>query len=138
MMPQTEATPEIGQSSASVPDAGAQKDAAAKPADLSGQYVCPECLTPFRPRVLRQLFCCAEHKRDWHHRSTKRGAVLFSLEMAARETRDGTRGDKDTGKRASWQGNLLKQQWRDEDRAAGRMSQVDYMRRRFALGFDAI
>ena len=103
-----------------------------------GQYVCPECLGVFRPRVPRQLFCSAPHKRAWNNRGLKRGAVLFSLNMAARETRDGTRGDKATGKTASWQGNTLMQRWRDEDREAGRMGQVEYLRRRFALGFDAI
>lgn len=102
------------------------------------QYICPECLTAYRPKVQRQMFCCADHKRAWHNRAVKRGAALFSLAMAARSTRDGTRGDKDTGKRASWQSNTLMQRWRDEDSAAGRMDQVGYLRRRFALGFDAI
>ena len=84
------------------------------------------------------MFCSQMHRRAWHNRAMKRGAVLFSLNMAARETRDGTRGDKATGKTASWQGNTLMQRWRDEDREAGRMGQVEYLRRRFALGFDAI
>lgn len=105
---------------------------------LDGAYVCPECLVRFKPKASRQIFCCPTHAKSWHNRSQKRGAVLFSLSMAARETRDGTRGHKETGRRASWQGNLLMQQWRDEDRAAGRMGQVEYMRRRFLMGFDAI
>jgi hypothetical protein len=84
------------------------------------------------------MFCSHPHRRAWHNRATKRGAVLFSLVMAARETRDGTRGHKATGKTASWQGNSLMQRWRDEDRDAARMGQVEYLRRRFALGFDAI
>lgn len=113
-------------------------DAEAKSADLSVAYVCPECLARFKPRAARQLFCCPDHKRSWHNRAAKRGAVLYALVMAARETRDGTRGDRDTGKRASGQANMLMMDWRDEDRAAGRMGQVEYMRRRFFMGFDAI
>lgn len=101
------------------------------------QYVCPECLDVFRPRMWRQMFCCYWHRRAWHNRATTRGAVLFSLVMAARETRDGTRGRKATGKEASHQSNTLMQRWRDEDRDV-RMGQVEYLRRRFALGFDAI
>jgi hypothetical protein len=105
---------------------------------LDGPYVCPECLVRFRPKATRQLFCCAEHKRSWYNRSMKRGGKLFSVVAAARETRDGTRGAKDVGKQASAEANLLLQGWRDEDRTAGRMGQVEYMRRRYVMGFDAI
>lgn len=105
---------------------------------LDGPYVCPECLARFKPVATRQLFCCAEHKRAWHNRGLTRGAVLFPLACAARETRDGTRGHKATGKEASHQANTMMQRWRDEDAKAGRMGQVEYLRRRLLMGFDAI
>jgi hypothetical protein len=105
---------------------------------LHGKHVCPECLCDFTPKRSRALFCSEAHRTTWHNRQTVRGRVLTSLAMAARETRGGTRGDTDTGKKANWQANQLMQDWRDEDRRLGRMSQVEYLRRRFDAGFDSL
>ena len=62
----------------------------------------------------------------------------MSVIMAARQTRDGTRGDRDTGMRAASDANLFMQRWRDEDEREGRMSAVEYMARRYRLGFEPV
>ncbi len=100
---------------------------------------CPECMALFEPKVANQLFCTPQHKADWNNRQTARGRVLTPLSITARITRDGTRGpqeDRDAGKRAAKQTRALIQQYRDEDRAAGRMPWPQYSRRRRELGLD--
>jgi hypothetical protein len=103
---------------------------------------CPECLTAFAPVVGHQLFCSTLHRRAWNNRATVRGAVLAPLAIVARLTRAGTRGDRETGKRAASDMALLIQRYRDEDRRAndgrGRMDQVQYLRARYAAGFDPL
>jgi endogenous inhibitor of DNA gyrase (YacG/DUF329 family) len=95
---------------------------------------CPECGADFTGRQPAQLFCSVEHKRTYNNRWMKRGAVLAPLYAAARATRNGTRGDAATGKRASSDANHLIQRWKDEDAAQGRMSAVDYVAARYRLG----
>ncbi|HEY1605582.1 MAG TPA: hypothetical protein VGF77_08275 [Allosphingosinicella sp.] len=99
-----------------------------------GSRRCPECLAAFGAVQPGQLFCCREHKRAYNNRWLKRGAVIAPLYAAAWQTRDGTRGDKATGKRARQDSRQLIQRWKDEDAAAGRMSVVDYMAARYRLG----
>jgi hypothetical protein len=99
---------------------------------------CPECGGTFRPVDGHQLFCSTPHRRAWNNRATTRGAVLAPLAIVARLTRDGTRGDRDVGARASSERNALIQRWRDEDRAAGRMEWPEYLRLRYAAGFDPL
>lgn len=82
------------------------------------------------------MFCCPAHRTAYHNRATVRGRVLVPLAMAARVTRDGSRGDKDTGKRAARQARALMQRYVEEDRAAGRMPADEYAAMRHRLGFD--
>ena len=84
----------------------------------------------------RTLFCGPAHRTAWHNRATVRGRVLTPLVMAEREMRGGTRGDTETGKAARRMACALMQQWKEEDKAAGRMSQAQYVRLRLKLGFD--
>lgn len=100
------------------------------------RYICPECGRAFTPRHWRSLFCSAAHRAAWHNRATVRGRTLTPLVMATRQTRGGTRGDKATGKAARSMADQLMQKWREEDRAAGRIDQAEYVRRRLAMGFD--
>mgnify|MGYP000884398210 CR=1 FL=1 len=88
---------------------------------------CPECLVLFVPSQPRQLFCCDRHKKDFHYRASVRGRQLAPLVMAARMTRGGTCGDTATGKRARADAEQLIARFAAEDRAAGRMSAVDYL-----------
>lgn len=99
---------------------------------------CPECMAAFTPVEARQLFCNPAHRRAWNNRATVRGAVLMPLAIVARLTRNGTRGDAATGRRAARDHNALVQRYRDEDAAAGRMPWADYLRRRYAIGFDPL
>ena len=103
---------------------------------LSGP--CPECLASFAPAHPLQLFCSPAHRDAWNNRYTVRGRVLTPLAIVARLTRDGTRGDKQTGRRAAVEQAILIQRWRDDDRAAGRMEWPEYLRRRYAIGFDPL
>jgi hypothetical protein len=104
---------------------------------------CPECpALPnypapfFTAKHPRQIFCCGKHKREWEDRTRRRGSQLYTFAVTARLTRGGTRGDKTTGAKAHADADQLMQRWRDEDSAAGRMSATDYLRLRYALGFD--
>ncbi len=108
------------------------------PAGTCARPSCPECLSGFIRKHPAQLFCCTAHRDAWNNRATVRGRVLTALAMVARITRDGTRGDAATGKRAARERNALIQRWRDEDIAAGRMAWPDYLRARYAAGFDPL
>ncbi|WP_233420084.1 hypothetical protein [Sphingomonas paucimobilis] len=115
--------------------------AAAKPPRQRVGYPprqCPECMAHFKPQDQRQLFCSTEHRVAWNNRATVRGRVLTCYSMAARQTRDGTRGDRDTGKRAAQISHDLMQRYRDEDREAGRMDAVSFAALRFRHGFEPI
>lgn len=116
-------------------DAPAETPAGAS-APVSGGSACPECLQPFKRAHPRQLFCCDAHKRAWHNRNTVRGARLASLAIAAHSTRNGTRGDKDTGKRARRDAEQLMRQWDIADREEGRMRAIEYIALRNRLGYD--
>jgi hypothetical protein len=105
---------------------------AAPPVEASAvPNACPECLAPFVARSWQQLFCCPAHKRLYNNRWLKRGAVLAPIAAAARATRNGTRGNKLVGTRASTDSNRLLERWKEEDERAGRMPVVDYMALRY-------
>jgi hypothetical protein len=96
---------------------------------------CPECNQEFQPVHVRQSFCSNEHKAAFHNRATVRGRTLVPVAMASRITRDGCAGDTDTGKRARRDSRRLIDKWAKEDREAGRMSMVEYMRQRHVIGY---
>jgi len=98
---------------------------------------CPECLARVSSPQPAALFCSPEHKRAWHIRARSRGGVLLALAMAARQTRGGTRGpehQRAIGRRARADADQLMQRWKEEDRAAGRMSAIDYITLRYRYG----
>ena len=103
-----------------------------------GQRTCPECLKHFTPAQDAQLFCSPSHRAAFNNRMTVRGRVATPLLMAARYTRSGTRGGSAFGRRASIDLDRLLARWRREDKCEGRMSAIDYMDRRYALGFDPL
>jgi hypothetical protein len=96
---------------------------------------CPECGELFDRVHPRQLFCTGDHKQTFANRIVVRGKMLVPLDMAQRITRGGSRGDIATGRRARQDREMLLDRWAAEDREAGRMSMVDYMALRYALGF---
>lgn len=110
----------------------------AGPAAAAKGPLCPECMKHFVGKHPNQLFCSVAHRDNWNNRASVRGRVLTPLIMVARVTRFGGRGDGDTGKRATRDANMLMQRWTEEDRAAGRMAQPEYLRRRYHVGFDPI
>jgi len=114
----------------------AETDGAARAPDARPR--CPECMTLFERRHPLQLFCVPTHRDEWNARTFVRARVVLPLIMVGRITRDGTRGDKDTGNRASAEANILLQRYRDEDRTAGRMEWPEYLRLRYLCGFDPI
>lgn len=129
----------------SVPDGPAQNGRSAatavpgiNPAPASPRRVvtrcCSECGGEFIAAAYNQMFCTRDHKRAFHKRQEARGAVLTPLAMAARITRDGTAGDKATGKKARSDSRALIAMWAAEDRTAGRMSMVDYVAARYRIG----
>ncbi|HEU0045106.1 hypothetical protein [Sphingomonas sp.] len=96
---------------------------------------CPECRSPVTPG---KLFCSTEHRTAWNNRQTVRGRVLTSLAIVMRVTRNGTRGDRATGKQATHEFNTLVSRWIDEDARAGRQPWPEYQARRYRLGFDPL
>ncbi len=102
---------------------------------------CPECMKPFEPKVVNQLFCKPAHNVDWNNRATKRGRVLTPLGMVARITRNGTRGtptEREAGRVASSHHAALIQRYRNEDREEGRMEWPAFMILRILTGFDPL
>jgi hypothetical protein len=61
--------------------------------------------------------------------------MLTPVVIAARITRDGCVGEKEAGKRARREARQLMDGWAREDREAGRMSMVDYMKERWRIGY---
>ena len=101
----------------------------------SSRHRCPECAQPFKPVHPRQLFCSAAHKTAFHNRWTVRGRALAPVAVAARVTRDGSRGDTGIGKQARRESHHLMDRFAREDREAGRMTMVGYMRERWRIGY---
>lgn len=99
---------------------------------------CPECLCSYAPHHALQLFCTVAHRDAWNNRIAVRARVLGPLALVSRITRQGTRGDRATGRRATADCHALLQRWVNEDRAAGRMAWPDYLRLRYAIGFDPL
>ncbi len=97
---------------------------------------CPECMEAFKPQDQRQLFCTPAHRTAWNNRATVRGRVLTPYVLAARVTRDGTRGNREAGKHAAQVRHRLIQGYVEEDRAAGRMDWASYVALRQKHGFD--
>lgn len=105
-------------------------------APAHGWGTCPECLGEFEKHQADKLFCCQKHRREWNNRAVVRGAVLAPLAIVARKTRNGTRGDKDYGARASQDADMLIRRWEAEDVAERRMTQQAYLRLRYQNGYD--
>jgi len=116
-------------------DSGPAQTAPERVLPLSG-HSCPECNQRFFMAHPRQIFCKPIHKKAWETRQRLRGLQLLPFVVPARVTRNGSRGDKVTGKRAGRDADFLIAQWRDEDKAAGRMGASDFLKLRYRLGYD--
>lgn len=91
--------------------------------------ICPEC----RAVVPNgKTFCSPAHKSAFHNRSSARGRVVIPLLMCARiqRNRAGT-----SAPRAWTEARTLLDQYAAEDKAANRMSMVDYVAGKWAGGF---
>lgn len=97
---------------------------------------CPECLSYFTPlEQWRTLFCCPKHRQAFANRQTVRGRQLTAWSLARYVTRNGSRRNKDAGKKAAAVCDATMQKWIVEDREAGRMAMDDYIAERLRLGF---
>jgi predicted nucleic acid-binding Zn-ribbon protein len=97
---------------------------------------CPECGQRFFLKHPRQLFCKPMHKTAWESIARKRGLQFLSVGIVQRITRNGSRGDKETGKKANAEAEMLIARWKAEDKKDGRMSQVDFLRLRYLHGYE--
>ena len=107
------------------------------PGPTAAAWRCPECGAAFLAVQRHQLFCSHPHRRAWHNRWMKRGAVLAPLQATVRITRGGSRGRKGIGRIARCDAERLLQNWKEEDSAAGRMQIDQYMEMRYRLGLVA-
>lgn len=89
---------------------------------------CAECGACFQPKQHKQAFCQPAHATAWHNRAAKRGKLLVPLLMASREGRSDP-----TAKWALSEYCRLAGIYRDEDKAAGRMSALNFLKRQQAL-----
>lgn len=89
---------------------------------------CAECSGNFSAAQLKQVFCSTTCKQTYHNRAAKRGKVLVPLVMAQRQGRN-----TPTGKQAHGEWARLVSQFTAEDKAAGRMSAHDFIRRQHTL-----
>lgn len=99
-------------------------------------HACPECGQRFFLKHPRQLFCKPMHKRAFESIMRTRGLQFLAVGIAQRETRNGTRGDKETGRKANLEADMLRARWRAEDKKAGRMSTVAFLSLRYRHGYD--
>jgi hypothetical protein len=72
-----------------------------------------------------QIFCAPSCKKAHHYREGIRGRQLMMYAMAARQTRNGSRGNQEVGAHASTRMNQLMADWKAEDTAAGQMDAVE-------------
>lgn len=89
---------------------------------------CAECTTCFQPTQVKQVFCSTPCRQAYHNRAAKRGKVLVPLFMAYREKRS-----TPAAKQALSEAWRLTAEFRAEDKAAGRMSAHDFIRRQHTL-----
>ncbi|UAK26778.1 hypothetical protein K8P63_19020 [Sphingomonas nostoxanthinifaciens] len=82
------------------------------------------------------MFCSDAHQKAWKARTRRRGYQLYPFAIVARATREGTRGDRSTGSRASKDADQLRERWKDEDATKKRMTPAAYLALRYRLGFD--
>lgn len=76
------------------------------------------------------LFCRPAHRKAFQQRQRQRGRQLLAVAMVDRITRSGTAGTpqaREIGKKARLSTQRLISGWASEDKAAGRMSMVDYL-----------
>lgn len=91
--------------------------------------ICPECREPVKAG---STFCSPAHKSAFHNRSSARGRVVIPLLMCARMQRN----RKGTSAPKAWtEARTLLDQYAAEDKAAGRISMVDYVAGKWAGGF---
>lgn len=109
-------------------------------AGASRPRLCGECGNPLvRAIGKRNIFCSAPCRVAYSNRMTVRGRVLTAAAMAERMTRQGSRGtprQRGAGKDAARIYRQLIDQFAAEDRAAGRISAVDYWAARLTLGYE--
>lgn len=101
---------------------------------------CPECMQPYSRVHPRQLFCCPAHQTTFNNRQTVRGRQLVPLVMAERIGRGGWKRGSDpaTAIAARQDSRVLIDRWAADDRAAGRMSMLAFIRLRRANGYDTV
>lgn len=123
----------------------AATDASGRPQSNSGPDTpaaatrrCFECLTPLTAAGgdTGLFYCCRAHQRAYVERWQRRGRTAAPFVAASRITREGTRGDRETGKAAARIVSQLVTRWQDEDARAGRLGVVEYVRQRIAHDFD--
>lgn len=90
---------------------------------------CAECSTCFKPKQHKQLFCKPACAQRFHNRNGARGKILAPLVMAQREGRT-----TETAKLAHAAYCRLCADWRDEDKAAGRMAMHAFVEHQFRQG----
>lgn len=102
-------------------------------------HICGECSAPLvRAYGKRNMFCSRACQTAFGNRMTVRGRVLAPLAMVDHLTRHGMRGDPAHRAAAKDACRQLRQQierYATEDRAAGRMTAVEYVARRARLGY---
>jgi len=101
-------------------------------------HLCAECLAPLTGAQPGKLFCSTKHRDAFQTRQRIRGRQLQPYAMVDRMTRSGTAGPpeaREIGKTARAVTQRLIAKWAAEDKAAGRLSMVDYLRR-YAKHYD--
>lgn len=102
-------------------------------------HICGECSAPLaRAHGKRNMFCSRACQTAFGNRMTVRGRVLAPLAMVDHLTRHGMRGQPEHRAAAKDACRQLRQQierYAAEDRAAGRMTAVEYVARRARLGY---
>jgi hypothetical protein len=90
---------------------------------------CAECGTPFPKGQHKKVFCQPKCKQAFHNRSAARGKTLVPLLMASRQGRN-----TELGKYAQGEWARLVSRFSEEDKAAGRMPMLQFLKRQQALG----
>jgi ribosomal protein S27AE len=119
-------------------------EALAKPARKRPTFrrPCPECGETFTTHTHDRMFCSDAHKAAFHNRSSKVGRSAIPLALAWREGRNvkgkspEARAKRASAARAFSELCRILDAVAAEQREAGSMAQLDYLRRRWSIQGD--
>lgn len=98
-----------------------------------GRIACPECGAAFTATHHRQSFCSSAHQKAYNDRAKIRGASIYMLAMAHRQSRN-SKAAKETGAWARTTMCRMLDDWAAEDKKENRIPALKLFERQRVMG----